>query len=70
MRQESEGGNVAYNLDDRPPFPSPNELTWEHSLRDGTHIIFPFDLDESTDSDESTYFDGPPDFDSDGNEYP
>jgi hypothetical protein len=52
VRPESEGGNVEYNLVDRPPNPSPNDRTPEYPLRDGTHIIFPFDQDELTDSDE------------------
>jgi hypothetical protein len=67
VRPESEGGNVEYNIEDRPLNPSPNNYCREYPLRDGTHIIFPFDLDKSTDSDESS--EGPPSFDSDGNEY-
>lgn len=54
VRPESEGGNVEYNPEDRPLNPSPNDCTIALLLRDGTHIIFPFDLDESTDSDEPT----------------
>ena len=34
VRPESEGGNVAYNLDNRPLNPSPNELTRQHTLRE------------------------------------
>ncbi len=49
---------MAYNLDDSPLNPSPNELTREHPLCDGTHIIFPFKPVASTDSEESSK--GPP----------
>ncbi len=43
-----------YNHDARPINSSPNDSSPEYLLRDGTHIIFPFDLDESTDSDKLT----------------
>ena len=69
VRPDSEGGNVSYNLDDRPVNPSSNELTRHIPLRDGTHIIFSFDPDDSSHSDESSLFGIPPSFDSDGNEY-
>ena len=67
LRPESEGGNVEYNLEDRALNPSPNDLPRKYPLRDGAHIIFPFNRYESADSDESC--DGPPCFDSNGNEY-
>jgi hypothetical protein len=63
-----EGGDVVYNLDNGPPNPSPKEYCRKHTLRDGTYIIFPFDLDDPNDSDEVLSFCGPPDLDSDGNE--
>ena len=63
-----EGGDVAYNLDDCPPNPSPKEYCQEHTLRDGTYIIFPFDLDDPNTSNELSSFGGPPALDSDGNE--
>ncbi len=62
-----EGGDVVYNLDNGPPNPSPKEYCRQHTLRDGTYIIFPFDLDDPNDSDEVLSFGGPPDLDSDGN---
>ncbi len=62
-----EGGDVAYNLDNCPPNPSSKEYCQEHTLRDGTYIIFPFDLDNPNDSDEVLSF-VLPDLDSDGNE--
>ncbi len=67
MRLESEGGNVKYKPEDRPLNPSPNDRTIALPLRDGTHIIFPFDLDESSYSDELSG--GPPSLDSDGNDH-
>jgi hypothetical protein len=54
VRPESEGGNIVYNHDARPNNSSPNDSSPEYLLHDGTHIIFHFDLDESTDSDELT----------------
>ena len=62
-----EGGNIEYNLENRPPNPSPNEYCREYPLCDGTLVIFPFDLDESSDSVGTSG--GPPCLDSDGNEY-
>ena len=67
VRPESEGGNIKYNHDAHPLNPSPNDSSPEYPRRDGTHIIFPFDLDESIASDESS--EGPPSFDSNGNEH-
>jgi hypothetical protein len=47
FRGEKEGVQVEYNPDDRPLKPSPNDRTIGLILRDGTHIIFPFDPYES-----------------------
>ncbi len=51
-----EGGDVAYNLDNCPPNPSSKEYCREHTLRDGTYIIFPFDLDDPNNSNEVLSF--------------
>ena len=68
VRPENEGGSIAYNPKNRPVNPSAIDRLIALLLRDGTHIIFPFHLDESNESDESS--EGPPSLDSDRNEYP
>jgi hypothetical protein len=66
VRPENEGGSVEYNPKNRQVHPSAIDRLIALLLRDGTHIIFPFHLDESTESNESSEG-GPPSLDSDGN---
>lgn len=59
-----ENKNLAYNSELKGSNLTPLEQSPAITLRDGTKVVFPLDLDESDSSEESI---DPPEYDSDGN---